>query len=286
MARRENWFKHDLDSRMGLKMAAFFEEVGAEGYGLFWLIIETLYRTDGHRLANSSKTWQMLAIFGKASKVENVVNRLIELGLFELANGHFFSPRVLEELKIKDEKYQDFSDKRAVAGRAGGLAKASKASERRSDQIRSNTNISLPVAYLADQEEQGSKTDIDPTPEDPLLEIARAKLVPPNGTHPWESSNPFILTGRQPLRRFPEVFLSPTELRDVIALYDGAGIEHLLAHAFKAVVGRLQQMKMDGKDTARAPCCSWLIGWAYQEQLENHNKTLRIEKTKRPYEQR
>lgn len=147
-----------------------------------------------------------------------------------------------------------------------------------------NNNITLPVADLAEREEPGSK--IVTEEPDPLLEIARSKLVAPTGSHPWETSNPFILTGRQPLRRFPEVFLSPTELRDVIALYDGAGIEHLLGHAFKAVVGRLQQMKMDGKDTARAPCCSWLIGWAYQEQLENHNKTLRIEKTKRPYEQR
>lgn len=143
----------------------------------------------------------------------------------------------------------------------------------------SNNNISLPVRDLAEREEPSSKIE-----EDPLLEIAKSKLVEPNGSQDWESKNPYMLAGRQPLKKFPEVCLSATELRDVIALYDQSSIEHLLGNAFKAAVGRLKQMQMDGKDTARAPCYSWLIGWAYQEQLENHNKTLRIERTQKPYE--
>ena len=281
MARRENWFKHDIDSRLGLKMSAFLSDFGAEGYGIFWIIVETLYRTEGHRLAKDSKTYHVLENCSKSKLALAVIEKAIELGLFEASKDWFWSPRVLEELGKQAEHYQDIKAKRIAAGQLGGLAKASKASQIRSDQSRldNKNNISLPVRDLAEREEPGSKIE-----EDPLLEIAKSKLVEPNGSQDWESKNPYMLAGRQPLKKFPEVCLSATELRDVIALYDQSSIEHLLGNAFKAAVGRLKQMQMDGKDTARAPCYSWLIGWAYQEQLENHNKTLRIERTQKPYE--
>lgn len=151
MAKRENWFKHDIDSRLGLKMMAYLDRFGAYGYGLFWIIIETLYRTEGHRLAKGSKIYQVLARGGGTKQVQAAIEFAIELGLFEATDDHFWSPRVLDELKIKAEKFQEFSAKRAAAGQLGGLAKASKAlakgskaSERRGEERRLDINTPLP----------------------------------------------------------------------------------------------------------------------------------------------
>lgn len=178
MARRENWFKHDIDSRLGLKMAALFSELGAEGYGVFWIIIETLYRIEGNRLAKASITWQNLELATKSKKVEAVASRCFQLGLFEHDSTSFWSPRVISEIGKQEQHYQELKAKRMAAGQLGGLAKASKASQKRVDKSRSNVyptdkhtaHVEVrPKVFLKQESIDKFKTELAPGELDYLL---------------------------------------------------------------------------------------------------------------------
>lgn len=111
------YFKHDLDARADEKMRAMIIKHGATGYGIYWMVIEDLYRNKG-RLNRDYKALSW-AYHQPQPKVKAVVE---DFDAFYDAKGKIACRRVdrgLSELKR-------FREQARLAGRQGGLKRAAR----------------------------------------------------------------------------------------------------------------------------------------------------------------
>ena len=108
-----NYFPHDSNARNSDKLLPIRMKYGAEGYGIYFMILERL-RDEKHYM--SVKDYNMLAFDLRvdASKVKAIVENF---GLFAFTeNGEcFYSDGFNKRMEIKDEK----SKKRSEAGKKG-----------------------------------------------------------------------------------------------------------------------------------------------------------------------
>jgi hypothetical protein len=110
------YFSHDYNASQDPKILNMMAELGIEGYGLFWLLIEKLAEANGKLLLNDIKglafAWKI-----DCSKIDLLVSKF---DLLHTDGTHFWSERLIENLKHRN----NLSKTRAKIGRIGGLAKA------------------------------------------------------------------------------------------------------------------------------------------------------------------
>ena len=118
MANSAYWFRHDTNAKDDHKIMLLMDQLGLEGYGIFWVLIETLREQSDYRYPMA-----MLPILAKrymtsAEKMKAVV---LNYGLFEvLEDDHFASPSLLKRM----EAYEDVLNKKRIAGAKGGKKRA------------------------------------------------------------------------------------------------------------------------------------------------------------------
>ena len=84
------YFSHDFDSRTDIKIRNLIRKHGMTGYGIYWAIVEDLYRN-----ANAMRTHYDLYAFEMRVE-EDVVRSIVEdFGLFKI-NGDTFSSDSVE----------------------------------------------------------------------------------------------------------------------------------------------------------------------------------------------
>jgi hypothetical protein len=138
------WFPHDTDCTTDPKLNALIDDFGAEGYGIYWHIIELLHAEPTGFLPAKKYVYKSIAktVKAKADTVERLVNAcLTDYDLFIKGSGEadeFTSKRVL---KNKTRRLE-IVEKKRESGRKGGLAKAGKS---QADAKQSST-ISQPSA--------------------------------------------------------------------------------------------------------------------------------------------
>ena len=109
----QNYFSHDSNARNDTKILNLRAALGAEGYGIYFMILERLRdSTDYTSVIDYNDIPFDLRV--SAGTVKRVVE---DFGLFSFTeNGErFYSERLLRRMKIKDEKKKDISKKRRVA---------------------------------------------------------------------------------------------------------------------------------------------------------------------------
>lgn len=114
------YFPHYSNARNDEKILALRMKYGMEGYGVFFAILERLLDSTDYML---STNYNLIAFDFRVSN-EFIKSIVEDFGLFEFTEDHeyFYSVRFLEHMYYKD----DVSQKRAEAGRKGGLSKAKK----------------------------------------------------------------------------------------------------------------------------------------------------------------
>lgn len=92
----EPYFSHDIASRQDRDIILLLDEMGYEGYGLFWAIVEFLHR-------NKLRVGEERLIAGKdyAQKVEHILNNF---ELFRIEDGEYISDRILRNISKQTEK--------------------------------------------------------------------------------------------------------------------------------------------------------------------------------------
>ncbi|MDY0321293.1 MAG: DUF4373 domain-containing protein [Arcobacteraceae bacterium] len=117
------WFKHDSNAKDDFKCMVLIEQLGCEGYGIFWILVETLREQKDYRypfcllgaLARKYNTTQ--------AKVETVVK---EYGLFEIdADSFFFS----HSFNRRMQNLEKVKKQRQLAGLKSGESRKLKAIE-------------------------------------------------------------------------------------------------------------------------------------------------------------
>ncbi len=106
------YLKHDLDARDDFKMRSLIMRTGSSGYGLYWMVVEDLYRNKG-RLSRD-----YAALAWAYHEPEKTVKAVVEdFDLFYDADGRIACRRV----------DRDLSSRREAAAQASAAGKASAA---------------------------------------------------------------------------------------------------------------------------------------------------------------
>jgi hypothetical protein len=115
MAKDAYYFPHDSNAKDDPKSIMLIEELGLEGYGIFWVLIETLRDQPEYKAPMS-----MLPALGRrynssGEKFRAVVSRY---GLFEVDNNEFFFSKSFgKRMELIDKKRKELSD----AGKLGNI---------------------------------------------------------------------------------------------------------------------------------------------------------------------
>ena len=109
------YFSHDAGAQNDPKCMILIDQLGMEGYGIFWALVEQLrceknYKLPFTILSAFSKRWNT-----SKEKIEAVVK---SYGLFKIEEELFFSLRLLRSMK----EYKEKRNKYISAGKLGGKA--------------------------------------------------------------------------------------------------------------------------------------------------------------------
>jgi hypothetical protein len=134
------YFSHDYEPTGDPKIQALLGEYGGLGYGVFWRVVEMLHSEETHRLPLKQYVFLAIAkqMLTSAEQIQAMINFAIHtLELFSTDGEFFWSDRVNRNFLRR----QEISEKRAVAGRAGAiakqnLAKPGKGKERKEKEIK------------------------------------------------------------------------------------------------------------------------------------------------------
>ena len=130
------YFSHDCNARRDEKLLAVRMRHKAEGYGVYFMIVEMLAEEPTHMCL---KDYNMIA-FELRVGAETVKSIIVDFGLFQFTEDgeRFYSESLMERMSDLD----DLIEKRREAGRKGGVTKA-----KRSKSVASATeNCSKSVA--------------------------------------------------------------------------------------------------------------------------------------------
>jgi len=120
MANSAYWFRHDSNAKDDHKIMLLIDQLGLEGYGIYWILVETLREQDGYRYPVA-----MLPILAKryATSGEKMKAVVMSYELFEVDEEDlFFSPSLLMRMGA----YDAMCLKNRQSGSIGGKKKAEK----------------------------------------------------------------------------------------------------------------------------------------------------------------
>jgi hypothetical protein len=107
------WFKHDFDAADDDKTILLIEQLGLEGYGIYWVLIEKLRGREGYKLPFSIIPSLARRYMTTPEKMKAVV---MQYGLFEYdEEGFFYSVSLIERMLALDSARA----KRSIAGKIG-----------------------------------------------------------------------------------------------------------------------------------------------------------------------
>jgi hypothetical protein len=89
-----NWFKHQYNASDEVKMQLLFAELGAEGWGVYWKLVEVMHSMDGYLPAKLTVT----AARNCNVSEEKILSVLNDFGLFELEERGYFAPWIVDGL--------------------------------------------------------------------------------------------------------------------------------------------------------------------------------------------
>lgn len=111
MAKESFYFNHDYNARNDDKILELRSELGAEGYGIFWMILETMAENENGGVKMSLMGGLSHGYGVPIAKLKEAISLCIRVELFYEKEGSIFSKRLLQHKYIR----KSLSD----AGRAG-----------------------------------------------------------------------------------------------------------------------------------------------------------------------
>lgn len=107
MKKEAYYFSHDANARNDVKCIKLRRELGLEGYGIFWALIEILRESPEHKLPLASLEDIAYDLHISKEKIEAVIMRY---DLFTLEQDQFFSMRLNRSMSNYYDKKKTLSD--------------------------------------------------------------------------------------------------------------------------------------------------------------------------------
>lgn len=162
MAKDTYYFKHDSNARNDIKIIKLRKELGAEGYGIYFMIIEILREQKDLTLPITSIESISFDIHINESTLSKVIK---DFDLFILTETSFYSSSLIKRM----ESYNELKTKRIAAAKKAGEASANQ----RSTFVNKNVDATLTQRQPLDKT-KGDKSIVDKTKENNSL------FVPPS----------------------------------------------------------------------------------------------------------
>ena len=144
------YFPHDYEPTSDPKIQALLGEYGAEGYGVYWRIVEMLHSDDGHELPMKQYLYLAVAkqMLTTVERVQEIITFCIDVcELFVSSNEHIFSERVNRNVN----KRQAMIKQRVEAGKKSAEARKRKVEETNE----TTTTVERPLNEI---QREGNKT--------------------------------------------------------------------------------------------------------------------------------
>lgn len=115
MAKDAFYFSHDYNARNDEKILELRATYGAEGYGVFWMIIETMAENENTGLKRSLMAGLSLSYGIGKDKLCQIIESCLSIGLLYEKDGFLFSKRLFAHKELRLEK----SAERSASGKLG-----------------------------------------------------------------------------------------------------------------------------------------------------------------------
>ena len=151
--KKTNYFSHDSNARNDDKILAIRMKFGAEGYGIYFMLLERL-REDSKYM--SIRDYNMIA-FDFRTSVDKIKSIVEDFGLFIFTEDekYFYSENFNERMSVKDEK----TEKRSIAGRKGMAIRYAKKQQNDNNVITKLDNLDNNVITKLDNLDNNVITD-------------------------------------------------------------------------------------------------------------------------------
>lgn len=155
MRKVNNYFSHDFNARNDIKLKKVNMQLGLQGIGLYWCIIECLYENNGYLTLDDDI--DLLAYELRVDK-DLILNLIENFDLFKKQKNRFYSPSVLNRLqKITDKANKN----RENVLKRWEKAKEKTISESNSNEIQANydndTNVLQTNYYKKENKREEKK---------------------------------------------------------------------------------------------------------------------------------
>lgn len=144
MAKDTYYFSHDYNARNDEKILELRSTHGAEGYGLFWMIVETMAENENGGISLQRMGGLSLGYGVAIGRLSEVISACLTIGLFYENDGNIFSKRLLSHKELRKSLSESGSEgaKRRWGGYRGaigegngeGYAKERKGKERKKER--------------------------------------------------------------------------------------------------------------------------------------------------------
>jgi hypothetical protein len=286
-------FLHDQNAHIDQKILKLRARGGWAWYGLYWACIEIMRSCSSTRIEIDSVDAVAYSFRIDASELETFLQACVSFRLFSLDDQGYYSPALISRL----EKYQAVIEQKRSAGklsaekradkqkdsvfpRSGGVATpvqhplntcSPSAQHPQSNLIQSNL-----IQSNTTESKRGSAEGEVLTTDD-LGALAESALESPESPKVATSSL-FMSAGRRPMRKYPDLWMTTTELRQVFELYRKSGIPPSeYKRGFMACASKLATYKATGKPTESVSAFNWLTGFILNDVLEGLKKSNQLE---------
>jgi len=103
MAKDSYYFQHDFNARNDEKILELRSRFGAEGYGIFWMLVETMAENANGGVSKSLMGGLSHGYGLPKEKLQKIVDCCVEVGLFKLKKGNYLSDRLLRYKEFRKE---------------------------------------------------------------------------------------------------------------------------------------------------------------------------------------
>ena len=100
MKKEAYYFSHDANAKDDPKILRLRMELGWEGYGLFWALIELLRNESDHRMRTHCKS----IAFALQTQEETIKRIINDFDLFVIDEEYFWSESLLKRMELKEER--------------------------------------------------------------------------------------------------------------------------------------------------------------------------------------
>jgi hypothetical protein len=128
MEKQSYYFSHDSNARNDVKIIKLRRQLGLEGYGLYWCLIEMLRDAPNNKLPVDAIDDIAFSLNISKEKIETVINIY---GLFTIDQSNFFSERLIRSM----EQYKEIKIKLSEGGKKGMIARYKKDSPKQKPEV-------------------------------------------------------------------------------------------------------------------------------------------------------